>query len=292
MIKKIDFLIIGSNGFLGSQITKLLKKNHHSFFTVARNKSDFNLDLVHYKKLKKIFDKIKFNYVINCAAKVDLVFCEKNKMQARKINYEIPKFLTKLSNYYDFKLIQISTDHVYYSKKKKYNSEKSKIKSINYYSKTKIDAENEVKSANKYIIIRTNFTGKKDKKNPTFVDWVFNAAKNKKEILLFNNMFTSTIDIGSCAKYIVKLTLANSKGIYNLGAKNQISKKDFALRFMKQLGINLKYKSVKSNIYNIKRGEYLGMNVKKIENKLNVKMPSINKVINNLKKDFNENNWN
>lgn len=34
------------------------------------------------------------------------------------------------------------------------------------------------------------------------------------------------------------------------------------------------------------------MNVNKIEKKLNLKMSSINRIINNLKKDFNENNWN
>lgn len=34
------------------------------------------------------------------------------------------------------------------------------------------------------------------------------------------------------------------------------------------------------------------MNVNKIEKKLNLKMSSINRIINNLKKYFNENNWN
>tara|TARA_Y100001970_G_scaffold294058_1_gene446356 strand:+ start:11041 stop:11169 length:129 start_codon:yes stop_codon:yes gene_type:complete len=42
----------------------------------------------------------------------------------------------------------------------------------------------------------------------------------------------------------------------------------------------------------VKKGKYLGMNVNKIEKKLNLKMSSINRIINNLKKYFNENNWN
>ena len=38
-------------------------------------------------------------------------------------------------------------------------------------------------------------------------------------------MYTSTIDVKSCAKIIIDLALLKSKGIYNLGARNMMSKK-------------------------------------------------------------------
>ena len=80
-------------------------------------------------------------------------------------------------------------------------------------------------------------------------------------------MFTSTLDVSSCAKYIIKLALNNSRGIYNLGSKNQISKKDFALKFIEKLDLTLRYASVTSNIYKVKRSNNLGLNIKKIEKK-------------------------
>ena len=99
-------------------------------------------------------------------------------------------------------------------------------------------------------------------------------------------MFTSTIDIQSCAKYIILLSLSNSIGIFNLGSKGQISKEEFALKFAKKLGLTLNYESVSSNVFKVKRGKNLGMNVNKIEKKLKIKMPTINKVINTLSKYY------
>ena len=46
-----------------------------------------------------------------------------------------------MSRRFKFKLIQISTDHIYRGKKSKLNSEKSKIFAINNYAKTKIISE-------------------------------------------------------------------------------------------------------------------------------------------------------
>ena len=65
-MKKYKFLIIGSNGLLGSNIVKILKQKI-SYFTIARNKSDYNLNLNNYENLNKIFLKYKFDNVVNCS---------------------------------------------------------------------------------------------------------------------------------------------------------------------------------------------------------------------------------
>ena len=50
-----------------------------------------------------------------------------------------------------------------------------------------------------------------------------------------HNMYTSTNDAKTCSNLIVSLSTINSSGIYNLGSKNALSKKDFALIFAKKL---------------------------------------------------------
>ena len=69
------------------------------------------------------------------------------------------------------------------------------------------------------MIIRTNLLEEKS----AFIDWLM--INIKKNIQLFNDMYTSTIDVKSCAKIIVELTVLKSKGIYNVGSRNHISKK-------------------------------------------------------------------
>ena len=284
--RNYDFLILGSNGNLEKEIIKILKKKKFTFFKIAKKKSNYNINLNNHKKLENIFKNLKFKYVINCAALINLEKCEKNKISSSKINYLFPKFLAKISNNYKFKLIHISTDHVYFSKNKILHSENSKTKAVNHYAKTKIQAEKILKKSKKYIIIRTNFVGRSGFQKPSFVDWIYLSIKKKKKIKLFYDMFTSTIDIESCARYILLLSLSNSIGIFNLGSRGQISKEKFALKFTKKLGLTLNYESVSTNIFNINRGKNLGMNVNKIEKKLKIKMPTINKVISNLVKYY------
>ena len=99
-------------------------------------------------------------------------------------------------------------------------------------------------------------------------------------------MLISTIDTKSCAKFIIRLSEMRSHGVYNLGARDQISKKDFALKFAKKINKNLKYVNKSVDSGEVKRGKYLGLDVKKIQTKLKIKMPTINKVINNIAQNY------
>lgn len=282
-MKKYKFLIIGSNGLLGTNIVKYLVKNKHNFKTIARKNSDFNLDLKNFKKLHFFFIKNKFEIVINCAAKVDINFCEKNYNEAKLININLVKYLSKLSKSYNFKLVQISTDHVYYQKKNKLNNERAKVFAVNKYAASKIKSENLIKKQKNCLIIRTNFTGKK--KN-SFIDWLIKSIKKGKTINLFSDMHTSTLDVLTCAKYIIKLSLSNAKGVYNLGTKNMISKKQFAIYVSKILKKKIRYKTVTCDILPTKRGKNLGLDVKKIEKKIGEKMITSKKAIKNLVSEY------
>ena len=178
--KKIfNYLLIGSNGLLGSKLKQLLPIN--DTFCVAKKNSNYNVNLVNLKKLEKLFKKNRFLNVINVAAITDLQACQKKKNLCHKINFLLPLKLNILSKKYNFKFVQISTDQVYVSSHKKENSEKDRIGFKNYYSKTKYLSEKELKKNPKSLIIRTNFTGFKANKKKTFISWIDESIKKKKK---------------------------------------------------------------------------------------------------------------
>ena len=137
-MKNYDFLVIGSKGLLGSKIVKILKKKKFNHLTIARKNSNFNLNLKNFKSLNKFFLENRFRVVINCAAIIDINYCESKFNEALIINCKLVKFLSEMSKKFDFKFVQISTDHVYKGKKLKLNHEQSEIFAINKYTKTKI----------------------------------------------------------------------------------------------------------------------------------------------------------
>tara|TARA_B100001057_G_scaffold489065_1_gene574614 strand:- start:14002 stop:14883 length:882 start_codon:yes stop_codon:yes gene_type:complete len=293
MLKKIhpqkkiifEYLLIGSNGLLGSSIKS--KLNLKKVMCVARTNSDYNLDLKYFKKFKKIFDKYQFKNVINCAAITNLSQCEREKKKSKKINLELPILLNNLSKKMKFNLIHISTDQVYCKSKSYKFKETDKISFLNYYSKTKFLAEKILMNNKKSLIIRTNFTGFKKNLNKTFVGWLLDNIKRKKKINLFNDFYVSTIDVNFCSSVIIKLIKKKAKGIYNLGSRKSISKEKFAILFAEKLGKKLNYNSISSTKSNIIRPKNLTMDTSKIERKLKILMPYPVAVVNNLIKELN-----
>lgn len=293
MLKKIhpqkkiifEYLLIGSNGLLGSSIKS--KLNLKKVMCVARTNSDYNVDLKYLKKFKKIFDKYEFKNVINCAAITNLSQCEKEKKKTKKINLELPILLNNLSKKMKFNLIHISTDQVYCKGKSNKFKETDKISFLNYYSKTKFLAEKILMNNKKSLIIRTNFTGFKKNLNKTFVGWLLDNIKRKKKISLFNDFYVSTIDVNFCSKVIIKLIKKKAKGIYNIGSRKSISKERFAILFANKMGKKLNYNSVSSTKSDIKRPKNITLDISKIERKLKILMPYPVAVINNLIKELN-----
>ena len=293
MLKKIhpqkkiifEYLLIGSNGLLGSSIKS--KLNLKKVMCVARTNSDYNVDLKYFKKFKKIFDKYEFKNVINCAAITNLSKCEKEKKKTKKINLELPILLNNLSKKMKFNLIHISTDQVYCKGKSNKFKETDKISFLNYYSKTKFLAEKILMNNKKSLIIRTNFTGFKKNLNKTFVGWLLDSIKRKKKISLFNDFYVSTIDVNFCSKVIIKLIKKKAKGIYNIGSRKSISKERFAILFANKMGKKLNYNSVSSTKSDIKRPKNITLDISKIERKLKILMPYPVAVINNLIKELN-----
>ena len=99
-MNNFEFLVIGSNGLLGSRIVNSLKKKNLSFLTIARKNSNFNLNLENFKKINYFFSKNRFKIVINCAAIIDIEYCEKNFNNSKIINCKLVKFLS-LAAYVD-----------------------------------------------------------------------------------------------------------------------------------------------------------------------------------------------
>ena len=159
---------------------------------------------------------------------------------------------------------------------------------MNNYSKHKRMAEL-VCIKNKALIFRTNFFGKSLSKNKSFSDWAISSFKNKKKLYLFNDVYFNPLRLSTIVKIlsiIIKKKQYSYNGIYNLGSKNKISKKEFAILFAKKMKVFHKdYYSIGINkILKVKRPRNMFMNVDKFEKKFNIKLPSIrNEIIKEIK---------
>ena len=245
--KLIKLLILGSTGQLGSQIFKDFK-NNKKFKIVSRKKKINLLDLNNIKqKLKTINPDI----IINCSAFTDVELAESKKKEAKKINADSLKIISKFCEEKNINLIHFSTDYVFFSKKKRKFNERDYPNTKNFYGYTKILGEKNIKkNMKKYHIFRISWLYSNYRKN--FFTKIRDKIINKKikKIFVVDDQFGCPMS----TKYIsdiIKKNIMNIYygkipfGIYHLGLKNFTSWYNFAKY------INFKMK-VKNKIYNIK----------------------------------------
>ena len=283
----MDYLILGSTGLLGKTLLTTVKKRNLEVLGLSRKTKKYKINYFKINNLLKILEYLKPKIIINSVGLVDIDFCEKKSKIAEKINALPLKYLSKFSKKNNIKLVQISTDHFFTGDQNRKHKENSKIKILNTYAKTKFLAEKYTKLNKNHIIIRTNFTGYRNKtNNQTFIEWLLENLKKKKNFYLFDDFYCSTIDIKSLSNVIFDLIDLDFKGTINIGSRDTFSKKKFAIRVAdilkldKDLILEGSVKSLKT-----KRAESLGLDVTKVERILKYKMPSLKKVCENLVKN-------
>ena len=238
----MNILVIGSSGLLGKTIVKKFQKNEmwNVFHNGLRKK---RVDLKTQKNVKKIIFETKPNLIINCSAMTNIEYCEKHKKKAWQINVGIVEkiFFIKKKYNLNFNLIQFSTDQFYNSNQQYKNNETSNIKIFNQYSYQKFKLER-LCLKNKSLILRVNFFGYGTKKTESFSDWVFKSFKSKKKFYLFNDVYFNPLRIKTLSDVIIKiikLKKHTTKGIYNIGSSDYISKSNFSIFFAKKLALTL-----------------------------------------------------
>ncbi len=246
-ISKKKILVTGGNGNLGAA----LKKNN--FFKKSHFPTKKELNILNQNQLKVYFSKNKFNIIIHCAAVARMHQCEINKKKAYSVNVIGTSNLIKFVKIYcpNTLFVFISSDAVYPCKKGNYN-ENSKLKSYNYYGKTKILSENKVKKNKNFLIIRTRFF---NKDNIKFKDAAIDS-------------YSSSIEINLLVKYLKELIKKEYKGIFNVGRK-KISDYDLFKKYKKNIKKTTIKKIQEKKQYNLSIDA--SMNCNKFKKVLNAK---------------------
>lgn len=269
-MKKV--LIVGSGGILGSELSIRLNELF-DVLALPKSSSKNFLDITDFNMMYSIFKNFDPDFVINCAAFTNVDSCESNKQIARNVNVKglmnLLKCMSKNS-----KMIHISSDYVFDGKDGNYKENDMK-KPINYYGKTKLEADNLLMGSNSnYLIIRPNVLYSSNiSKNNHFLSWVINSLKEKTEISVVNDQISNPVYVSDLVEVIASCLLVDYNGVYHFGSEDVISRYDFALLISKifKLDENLINPIKTSDLKQIaKRPKKSFLNCNKIISDLNI----------------------
>ena len=285
-----DFLILGSTGMLGQAIMKVFRDKGKKVLGLSRRNAEICIDIQDDELLLKKLDELKPKYIINTIAIVNLEYCEQNPGHSYNVNSRVSAILSNYCANHKIKYIFISTDHYYNDQNQLKHTEEEPIYLINEYARSKYLGEILTLINKESLVIRTNIVGfRKQVSRPTFVEWVIKALKNAEKVTMFDDFYTSSIDVMSFSEALYQLIETGASGIYNLASSEVFSKAQFIKALAEKLNLDLKHARVGSVIdkqHNIKRNTCLGLDVSKVEKLLETTLPTLNEVVENLKNEY------
>ncbi len=180
------------------------------------------LDLTDDAAVERTWQLLRPAAVIHCAALSRTKDCEHNPQLARRINVDATAHLAHLSQNIPF--FFLSSGEVFDGRQGWYR-ETDDPTPINFYGKTKLEAEQGVLQNPRHTVVRIVLTaGTSPHGDRSFVEDMSRGAKSGKAMTLYRDEFRCPLPAGTIARAIWELTAAHAPGLYHLGGGERLSR--------------------------------------------------------------------
>jgi len=235
-------LITGANGFLGYYLTGELLKNEYK--VIATGKGDCRLPytsnpLFSYTEMDftdpfavhDAFEKYKPSVVVHAGAMSKPDECELNQWQCYIVNVEGTLHLIANAEEQKSHFIFLSTDFVFSGEQGMYREE-DKPDPVNFYGKSKLDAEDAVKEYRyDWAIVRTILVyGKPATGKQNLLTIVKEKLENSERYKVVDDQVRTPTYIEDLARGIVSIIGKKATGIYHLSGKDVLTPYQMAVR--------------------------------------------------------------
>ena len=226
-IKRPKILITGSEGFIGSAITKELLKKKLDIYGIGKKKRNiknykyYDLNLYNFKKVKNFFNQFSFDTIIHTAWVTN-----PNTMRNSKSNFKWLKISKKIldlhinNNGVNFYCVGTSDEYQRIeNKNNKCIENQSKTTNLNTYAKNKILFYKYLKKSKiNFIWFRVFWLFGSKENSKRFFPEVINKLLNNKKFKINNPKIGLDYSyINDAAKMMVKLIFKkNISGVYNI----------------------------------------------------------------------------
>lgn len=280
----MKLLVTGSTGLLGQAIVSSGRARNLTVIGLARSNADRNLDISDDARLTETIVADQPDIVINTAAVVSLDACDQDRDLAWRVNARAVQIMGEAAAACGARLIQISTDHYFTGDGDMAHDEEADVRILNEYARTKFAAERIASQWGTALTVRTNLVGFRAwKGRPTFVEWVLETLQDGRPVTMFEDVYTSSIDVPSFADALMDLIDVEASGVLNLASRDVYSKRTFIEALARRFGLSLENASAGSvRKLATPRGESLGLSMEKAEKLLGRRLPSLSDVVENL----------
>ena len=279
----MKLLLTGVSGLLGINFAQEMM-NEFEIIGVDRGKlvsAPFKIlkhDLLEAGIVDTILDKVRPDWVVNCAALADLDLCENDPELAKLLNTNLPRQIARACKEREITLAHISTDAVFDGQKDGFYGEDDSPSPIGVYARTKLDGEWAVLTENpKAIVARVNFYGWSLSGRRSLAEFFYNNLSHSKSMSGFTDVIFCPMLVNDTARTIVKMLDRGLKGLYHLVGPQAMSKYQFGVEIARRFNMSesdITPKSVNFAGLIAKRSNNLWLSTRKLSTDLGEDLPN------------------
>lgn len=142
-------LLTGGSGRLGTELRSLIP----NMFTPSSEE----MNITDSAAVLEFVQDVRPDLIVHAAAYTNVGGAEQHRDQCWNINVNGTRNMAAAANAVNAKLLHISTDYVFSGEQGQYNETDTPGPVVNYYSLTKLVAEEAARCAERHLIVRTSF---------------------------------------------------------------------------------------------------------------------------------------
>jgi len=283
-------LVIGATGLLGSTLAPVLVASGHSVVTHGfSSAAQEQADLRDFALTSALVARVKPDCIINLAALTNVDLCEREPHKAYLLNVATVANVVRAIREHapHCHLVQLSTDQVYDGSGP--HSE-ANVTITNTYALSKIAAELAAASVPSTILRTTFFGRSRCDSRTSFSDWIAQALRKGAPINVFDDILFSPLDIKTLASMIERVVSIRPVGLFNLGAREGMSKAAFAFALANVMALPTNHitrtVSTASPALDAYRPKDMRMDSSLFERAMGLQLPTLINQIHSLRSDY------
>ncbi len=269
----MKYLIVGENGQLGREFIKWLSgglaKSLSGEKVEWESVGSKECDISNLSQALNVFESVKPDVVINCAAYNFVDKAEVDYVNAFKVNAIGARNLAFACNKYNAFLIHYSTDYVFDGKKEGLYTEDDEPNPINQYGKSKLAGEILLKEeTDDYLILRVSWVYGEGRNN--FIYKLLQWVKNQEYLKIAYDEFSVPTSTRTITDITFKALNSGLKGQFHLTNSGYASRYEWAKEILSAKKIDKFIYPVSKEMFNlpVKRPDFSAMSNRKISEAL------------------------
>lgn len=213
--------ITGANGLIGNYFVQTAPQCAPQHRVRGITRADFAL--LDFAAVEREFARDQPELVIHCAAMTNVAEAQQQPGLARRVNFELPRFLAGLAAEIPF--VFFSTDLVFDGRKGDY-TETDTTNPLQLYGETKLEAEAAVLKNPRHLVIRTSINGGVSPSGQrAFNEQLRRSLQQAAQgMTLFTDEFRCPIPAAETARAVWELAANGCAGLYHVAGAEKLSR--------------------------------------------------------------------